>query len=639
MIHNYDKYVVCAIASGFTDQIWNLRAAISIQKLYNKNVKLDISWFNEYGKDYLGIENRNLEVLNIFKDINLPLASKDETENAKKDLFIHGEKHSNIDKFLKQNRKIYVDGYCAHFDKIPNLLDFNEIFDLDKYLYPLLNERQLKIYKDIVNCEAVALHIRRGDYMYACIKSGINIRVNIDYINKCLKYFNDKFDNVKFYIFSNNFNYVKNNIVPILEGRYKYDLIENNKEYIDFYLMSKCKHQISTLGKFAKTAFIFNKYSNKIFVSVDNIDNLKKEYFKENIANKFYPFVYEEYSANIKSSFKKDSMAYVMYLIEEIKAKNILQIGLLDGIETHSLLSYGISCDRDFKLLCFDNNERDIIGIELQNLSDKEKEIFNLHNEELIFNVNDILKCNDKIDFVIITKESSHPLVIIYLIYLFPYLTENSIIILTDLQYSYNYYIFDNYMHDKEVFFNYEYNEYDNVGYLKVNKIKLLKLIENIIQMPFDINNNLFFYNRIIDIRNDYYNYFDMDAVSERLIKLKQYMYSNFDICFSDRILNILENNIRNCFITINDRFNKMKNEVDLLNNLSNYNEYKINQLYNIIDNIINQIAWWIPIKKLRDNFKNKFKMREEKRREEKRREEKRRESLIFEYAYNKKAA
>lgn len=326
--------------------------------LYHKNVKLDISWFNEYGKDYIGIENRNFEILNIFKDINLQIATKDEIEDAKKDLFIHGEKHSNIDKFLKQNRKIYVDGYCAYFNKISNLLYFSEIFDLDKYLYPLLNERQLKIYKDIIDCEAVALHIRRGYYMYACIKSGINNRVNIDYINKCIKYFNDKFNNIKFYIFSNNFNYVKNNIVPLLYGKYKYTLIEDNKEYIDFYLMAKCKHQISTLGNFAKRLL-----------------------YLLNIANKFYPFIYEEYSANIKSSFSKDSMAHIMYLMEMNKSKNILQIGLLDGIETHSLLSYGISYYRDFRLLYFDNNERYIIGIELQNLSDKEKEIFILSIE------------------------------------------------------------------------------------------------------------------------------------------------------------------------------------------------------------------------------------------------------------------
>lgn len=137
--------------------------------------------------------------------------------------------------------------------------------------------------------------------------------------------------------------------------------------------------------------------------------------------------------------------------------------------------------------------------------------------------------------------------------------------------------------------------------------------------MPIDINNNLFFYNRIIDIRNDYYNYFDMDAVSERLIKIKEYMYNNFEIDFANKILNHLQINIRHSFITINDRFSKIKNEVDFINNLSYSNEYKINQLYNIIDNIINRIAWWIPIKKLRDNFKNKFKMtRQDKTRQDK---------------------
>lgn len=500
MSYKNNKYVICAIGGGFTDQIFNLRAAVSIQKNYNKNVKLDVSWFDEYGKDYLGVKNRRLEVLNIFQDINLPLASKDEIENAKKDLSIYVEKHHNIDKFLKQDRKIYLYGHYYLSDKI-NFLDFNEIFDLDKYLFRLLNSKQLKIYKDIFSYEAVALHIRRGDYMYACRRSGINHKVNLDYINKSLKYFNDRFDNVKFYIFSNNFSYVKNNIVPLLKDKYEYSLIEDNKEYIDFYLMSQCKHQISTLGKFAQIAFIFNKYANKIFVDVDNIDNMKREYFIENIAKKFYPFIREEYSTNIKASFKKDCMAHIMYLIEEIKAKNVLQIGLLDGIETHSLLSYGVSCGRDFKLLVFDNNERDIVGIELQNLSYKEKEIFNLYTEKLIFDIRNILKDKDKIDFVIITKENSHPLVIIYIIYLFPYLIENSIIILTDLQDSYNYYIFDNYTHHKEIFFNYKTNKYYDIGYIKINRDKLLKLIEKTIELPFDINNNLFFYNRIIDIR------------------------------------------------------------------------------------------------------------------------------------------
>ena len=65
-------------------------------------------------------------------------------------------------------------------------------------------------------------------------------------------------------------------------------------------------------------------------------------------------------------------------------------------------------------------------------------------------------------------------------------------------------------------------------------------------------------------------------------------------------------------------------------NELNDYSDnYSISILHDInykIDKIIESISWWIPIRKWRDNFRNKFKMQEEKRREEKRREEKRRE-------------
>lgn len=52
--------------------------------------------------------------------------------------------------------------------------------------------------------------------------------------------------------------------------------------------------------------------------------------------------------------------------------------------------------------------------------------------------------------------------------------------------------------------------------------------------------------------------------------------------------------------------------EIDLVNSLKNlFQDYPIENILNI-DNkrnrIIDKIAWWIPIKKLRDNFRNKFK-------------------------------
>lgn len=39
----------------------------------------------------------------------------------------------------------------------------------------------------------------------------------------------------------------------------------------------------------------------------------------------------------------------------------------------------------------------------------------------------------------------------------------------------------------------------------------------------------------------------------------------------------------------------------------------RLNELDNKLNKLINCIAWLIPVRKLRDNFRNKFKMREEK--------------------------
>ena len=42
-------------------------------------------------------------------------------------------------------------------------------------------------------------------------------------------------------------------------------------DYIDFYLISLCKYQIASVGNFCKCAYIFNKFSDKIIITPDDI--------------------------------------------------------------------------------------------------------------------------------------------------------------------------------------------------------------------------------------------------------------------------------------------------------------------------------------------------------------------------------
>ena len=57
---------------------------------------------------------------------------------------------------------------------------------------------------------------------------------------------------------------------------------------------------------------------------------------------------------------------------------------------------------------------------------------------------------------------------------------------------------------------------------------------------------------------------------------------------------------------------NKMKQQFVYINNQINELYSQVNLLTNLINKIVNTLAWWIPTKKLRNNFRNKFKIAEQ---------------------------
>ena len=72
-----------------------------------------------------------------------------------------------------------------------------------------------------------------------------------------------------------------------------------------------------------------------------------------------------------------------------------------------------------------------------------------------------------------------------------------------------------------------------------------------------------------------------------------------------------------------------------MINQRINNLELRLKTTYSI-DKLIDTLAWWIPTKKLRNNFRNKFKIAEQSRAEQSRAEQSR--AVMFEYAYRKTA-
>ncbi|WP_432632671.1 alpha-1,2-fucosyltransferase [Brachyspira sp.] len=267
-------FIVVEFVGGFADQLRLYRFGYSIEKLYNRKVLYDISFYNNYGKDDIGKYNRNFELLNIFNDFSFKTATDSEIEIAK-NFYINGLEYKNIDiTDIIQNRKIiYLNSYNAWLPKIKKL-DFNEVFDLDKYTLPKLDNDNKSVYKDIKNCKhSVACHVRRNDYLVVDYR---RYDLNEDYFIKSIEKISKQIkEKLKIYFFSDDMDWVKNKLIPLIKNKYDYmsvDINDNDKGYLDFYLISNCKYQIASEGRFCEKAHIFNKYKNKILITPNDID-------------------------------------------------------------------------------------------------------------------------------------------------------------------------------------------------------------------------------------------------------------------------------------------------------------------------------------------------------------------------------
>lgn len=114
----------------------------------------------------------------------------------------------------------------------------NELCILDK-ISQILDER-----------EVIAVHIRRGDYLTVQYLRGLTKRIiNRKYYDKAIQYMIDKVSNPVFFFFSDDSQWVKQNIVCSCEHYYMDEL--HLADYEELILMSKCKHHIIANSTFS----------------------------------------------------------------------------------------------------------------------------------------------------------------------------------------------------------------------------------------------------------------------------------------------------------------------------------------------------------------------------------------------------
>ncbi|MCC6582760.1 MAG: alpha-1,2-fucosyltransferase [Chitinophagales bacterium] len=165
---------------------------------------------------------------------------------------------------LKQPDNTYLDGHFQtekYFKNIENLIR-NELKFKDK-----LSGKNLHFKNKIESCNAVSLHIRRGDYLLN--KKNLNKHgvTSLNYYYKAVSFIASKIDAPVFFVFTDDLKWTKENF----NIDFPFEIVDENTapetSHLDMHLMSLCSHNIICNSTFSWWAAWLNDNQDKIVIA------------------------------------------------------------------------------------------------------------------------------------------------------------------------------------------------------------------------------------------------------------------------------------------------------------------------------------------------------------------------------------
>lgn len=120
--------------------------------------------------------------------------------------------------------------------------------------------------KKIKEENSIAIHVRRGDYTLPRYEK-LYGKTNVSYYEQAIAHMEEKVSNPKFFIFSNDIAWCRENIKPKSPTVYLDDATSGPKGSFHLHLMSLCKHAILANSSFSWWAAWLNVNPEKIVVA------------------------------------------------------------------------------------------------------------------------------------------------------------------------------------------------------------------------------------------------------------------------------------------------------------------------------------------------------------------------------------
>lgn len=161
--------------------------------------------------------------------------------------------------------------FCGYFQSANYFNNLKNIYNIFHFKEEKISQQSKAILILIQQCNAVSIHVRRGDYLSEHNKNLFGGICTKEYYQKAIDIMCSKVDNPYFFIFSNDIEWCKQNIN--LPHIHYVNCNKGKDSWQDMFLMSKCKHNIIANSTFSWWGAYLNENPQKIIISPSKLTN------------------------------------------------------------------------------------------------------------------------------------------------------------------------------------------------------------------------------------------------------------------------------------------------------------------------------------------------------------------------------
>jgi len=270
--------IITRLTGGLGNQLFQYAAARRLALVRDAELKLDVTWLGS-------------AKLRTVRDYALASFDVPQTFAAQKDIekFTKPNIGTLSRLFLRSLRKgmqlpkSYIKEAHYHFD--PSILELPDGVYLDGYwqseryfadaanviraeltINKPMEGRNLELIEQINSCNAVSVHVRRGDYVSDKHTADYHGVCSLDYYHKAIQHIADAIENPVLFMFSDDPDWVRSN----LSAPYPMTIVDHNGHercVEDLRLMSACRHHILANSSFSWWGAWLNQRFGKIVVA------------------------------------------------------------------------------------------------------------------------------------------------------------------------------------------------------------------------------------------------------------------------------------------------------------------------------------------------------------------------------------